>query len=263
MTYDWERSLEAPAFSPQWYGEIDRRFFRSAYYAQRSQEPPFSRFLRGEDVRGKRVLEIGCGMGTHAELLTRLGARLTAIDQTEVAVRATTNRLNLHGLPADVRQMDAEDLDLPAAEFDVVWSWGVIHHSRSTEKIIQSVSKVLKPGGSLRIMVYYRPSLVYWVHCGLIRGVLMGQIAHKSLKQIYVDSTDGYYARTFTKRELNRLLMHQFEPPRFTIVGLKPELFPIPRSALKTWLEAHTPDSLASTVLGQYGSMIYAESVRK
>jgi SAM-dependent methyltransferase len=206
-----------------------------------------------ESVRGKRVLEIGCGMGAHAELLTRRGARLTAIDRTPFAVGATTRRLEMKGLPHDVRLIDAEILPLPDREFDVVWSWGVIHHSRSTEAIVSQIARVLKPGGSLRLMVYYRPSLVYWLHCGFIRGVLMGQLLRKSVDQIYVDQADGFYARTFNKRELARLLGDGFDRPRFTVVGQKAELYPIPRTPFKVALENGTPDWVADPYLRAVG----------
>lgn len=264
MTYDWEGTLAVQRFSPEWYKEIDRRFFESAYYAQRSGAPPFSGFIPESEIRGKRVLEIGCGAGTHAELLTRRGATLTAIDQTHFAVEATTRRLRTNNLPCDVLQMDAQVMPLPEREFHLVWTWGVIHHSHSTEKIVHNIARVLKPGGSLRMMVYYRPSLVYWLHCGLIRGILMGQLRRKSLVQIYVDYTDGFFARTFNKLELASLLMAQgFESPRFTVVGMKAELYPIPRNSFKVVLEKMTPDWLARSILGRCGSMIYAEAVRR
>jgi len=67
------------------YDEIDRRFLDSAYYAVEKNGQPFGRFLRRDLVDGKQVLEIGCGMGTHAEMLLRNGAHLTAIDQTALA----------------------------------------------------------------------------------------------------------------------------------------------------------------------------------
>jgi 2-polyprenyl-3-methyl-5-hydroxy-6-metoxy-1,4-benzoquinol methylase len=263
MTYDWERTISVEKFSAAWYDEIDLRFFRSAYYAQRDGSPPFSAFIPEDALRGKRVLEIGCGMGTHAELLTRRGARLTAIDQTAFAVEATTRRLKMKGLAHDVRQVDAEILPLPEHEFDIVWSWGVIHHSRSTEAIVANIVRVLKPGGSLHFMVYYRPSLVYWLHCGFIRGVLMGQLLRKDLKEIYVDNTDGFFARTFTKAEIRQLLGDRFEPPRFTVIGQKAELYPIPRTSFKAALEDITPNWFAYRILGRWGSMIYIEAIRK
>lgn len=263
MTYDWEKSLAIERFAEPWFDEIDRRFFQSAYYAQSKGAATFSRFIPESEIRGMRTLEIGCGMGSHAELLTRRGAHLTAIDQTDFAVDSTRRRLELRRLPHDVRRIDAEVLPLESREFDLVWTWGAIHHSCSTENILQNIGRVLKPGGSLRMMVYYRPSLVYWVHCGLIRGVLLGGLLRKRLDQIYVDATDGFFARTFSKRELTALLEDDFKQVRFSVIGLKAELYPIPRTDFKTLLEQSTPDWLAVSLLSHWGSMIYVDAVRR
>ena len=166
----------------------------------------------------------------------------------------------MKGLRYDVRQMDAEELPLADGQFDLVWTWGVIHHSQSTETIVRNMARVLKPGGSLRMMVYYRPSLVYWVHCGVIRGLLMGELLRKSVNQIYVDRNDGFFARAFNRAEIGQLLMDLFEDPRMRVVGGKPELYPIPRTSLKTMLVKATPDWLARLILSRWGSMIYVEA---
>jgi hypothetical protein len=112
------------------------------------------------------------------------------------------------------------------------------------------------------MMVYYRPSLVYYLHCGLIRGVLLGQLLRQSLHQIYVNATDGFYARVFSKPELRALLAPQFHSLQITVVGLKGELYPIPRNSLKIALERVTPDWLAKAILGKFGSMVVVEAMR-
>ena len=262
MTYDWEKTLRISPGTLQWFDEIDRRFLDSAYYATEVNGPAFGRFMKPEFLKGKRVLEIGCGMGTHAELLIRNKARLTAIDQTTFAIDATRRRLALKQLEADVLQQDAENLVFQKDAFDFVWSWGVLHHSNSTERCIDQIARVLQPGGRLMMMVYYRPSLVYYLHCGLIRGILMGHLLRQSLDDIYLDSTDGFHARVFSKPELHNLLSGKFENIRMTVVGVKGELYPIPRTRFKISLERHTPDWLATAVLGRLGSMIVVEAVR-
>jgi SAM-dependent methyltransferase len=262
MTYDWEQTLQIQPGSRDWYREIDRRFLESAYYAKGQDGTAFGRFLRPELIRGKRVLEIGCGMGTHAEMLVRAGAHLTAIDQTGFAVGATKSRLDLLQRGGQVLRQDAENLAFADKSFDFVWTWGVIHHSTSTERCVGEIARVLRPGGRLMMMVYYRPSLVYYLHCGLIRGVLMGQLLRKSLQQIYVDSSDGFYARVFNKPELRRLVRPYFRDLRITVVGLKAELFPLPRTGFKLMLERLTPDGFANWVLGRFGSMVVIEAVR-
>lgn len=261
MTYDWEQTLDIQPGSRKWYQEIDRRFLESAYYAKGNDETPFGRFLRPELVRGKRVLEIGCGMGTHAEMLIRAGAHLTAIDQTSFAVRATRSRFNLLQLNGLVARQDAENLAFADSSFDFVWTWGVIHHSTSTERCIDELARVLKPGGRLMMMVYYRPSLVYYLHCGLIRGVLMAKLLRHSLDEIHVNATDGFFARVFTKSELRGLLSPRFHSLRMTVVGLKSELYPFPRCRLKIALERLTPDWLANAILNRCGWMIVTEAI--
>jgi SAM-dependent methyltransferase len=263
MTYDWEGTLAPEPLSREWFDEVDRRFLDSAYYAKGADGSPFGRFLRAEDVAGKEVLEVGCGMGTHASMLARAGASLTAIDLTGRAVETTGRRFKLFGLSGRIERGDAERLRFPDDSFDMVWSWGVIHHSGSTERCLSEIGRVLRPGGRLFLMVYYRPSLVYYVHNGLIRGVLMGKLFRRRLQQIYTAASDGFYARVFTKGELRSLLSADYDQVKISIVGLKGELFPVPRWSFKERLEALTPDRLAAAVLGRWGSMIVVEAVKR
>lgn len=263
MTYDWEKTLHFSPGSREWFDEIDRRFLSASYFAKDGAGRPFGRFLRDELVGGKDVLEIGCGMGTHATLLARAGANLTAVDLTERAVQTTRRRFELFGLKGKIDRADAERLPFPDASFDFVWSWGVIHHSSKMEDCLSEIARVLRPGGRLMLMVYYRPSLVYYFHCGLIRGVLLGQFFRKSLQKIYEDSSDGFYARVFNRTELRSLLSGAFTGIELNVVGLKAELFPIPRTRFKEMLERVTPDWLASAVLSRWGAMIVAEAIRK
>jgi len=209
------------------------------------------------------VLEVGCGMGTHATMLSRAGANLTTIDLTERAVKVTKRRFELFGLSANIQQVDCEKLPFPNASFDTVWSWGVIHHSSQTEACLAEITRVLKPGGHIFLMVYYKPSLVYYLHCGLIRGVLGGQLLHHSLGEIYRNASDGFYARVFTKKELRALFEPNYQEVALSILGLKAELVPIPRCRIKEMIEEIIPDFLASTILNRCGSMIVIEAVKK
>jgi ubiquinone/menaquinone biosynthesis C-methylase UbiE len=262
MTYDWEKTLRFTPGSVEWFEEIDRRFFSASYFAKDKEGRPFGRFLRSEFVEGKEVLEIGCGMGAHAVLLVKAVVRLTAVDLTEKAVEITRRRFQLFKLNGRIERADAERLPFTDNSFDVVWSWGVIHHSNSMESCLSEIARVLRPGARLMIMVYYRPSIVYYVNCGLVRGILLGQLRKKSLHQIYEDSTDGSHARVFNRRELRHLLSSDFSNIELSVVGLKGELFPIPRTRFKQALENATPDCLASAVLRHWGAMVIAEATR-
>ena len=70
----------------------------------------------------------------------------------------------MFGLKGNIRRADAEKLPFFSASFDFAWSWGVIHHSSSFEKCIAEIARVLRPGGRLMLMVYYRPSIAYHVN---------------------------------------------------------------------------------------------------
>lgn len=263
MTYDWQQTLAHAEGSPEWFAEIDRRFFESADFARGADGTPFGRFLDPSDVSDRAVLEIGCGMGTHAAMLARAGARLTAIDLTDRAVQMTRRRFHELGLTARIERADAEELPFPDGSFDMVWSWGVIHHSSSTERCLDEIARVLRPSGRVMIMVYYRPSLVYYLHTAFIRGVLMGGLLTQSLQELYTAASDGAYARVFTKRELAALAAPAFEDVRLSVVGIRAELCPMPRGVIKDILVSWTPPSLARAILARWGSMIVLEARRR
>ena len=261
MSYDWHKTLQPSEGTREFYEEVDRRFFSSSpsYRGKR----PFDRWIPLDQIRGKRVLEIGCGLGTHAQLLSEAGCELTCIDLTDKAVENTRLRLHLRGLRADIRRMDAETMDFADGEFDLVWSWGVIHHSSDTERIIRQVFRVLKPGGEFRLMVYHRRSLS-GLYC-LVRGLLAGKFFKgMSAQEVLSFYTDGYLARFYTRRELRALLMRcGFSLEIEThVLGQKSELLPLPGKGasgrVKRALLRCIPDRLAESVLSVAGYFLFA-----
>jgi ubiquinone/menaquinone biosynthesis C-methylase UbiE len=122
-----------------------------------------------EKTRGLRVLEIGCGCGSEAELFARAGAHYTALDLTNAAVSITHARFQLANLEGRFVQGDAEDLPFADASFDLVYSHGVLHHTPDTPRTIREVHRVLVPGGRAMIMLYYRNSFNYHLNVGMVR----------------------------------------------------------------------------------------------
>jgi SAM-dependent methyltransferase len=262
MSYDWRDTSRLEPGTAEWFDEIDRRFFADAHFAQGAGAPPFSRFLAEAVVRDRDVLEVGCGMGTHAALLAGRGARLTAVDLTEPAVKMTTRRLALRGLEGQVLQADAERLPFPDASFDLVWSWGVMHHSLSFERCVLEAHRVLRPGGRLVLMVYHRHSLFYYLHQGLVRGILLRELRDSTLPEIYHRNIDGAYARLFTRAELAQILGRWFSSAETFVAGSKSELLPIPAGRIKARLVGRVPDGPASAVLDRAGFFLMAEARR-
>jgi ubiquinone/menaquinone biosynthesis C-methylase UbiE len=122
-----------------------------------------------EETRGLRVLEIGCGCGSEGELFARAGARYTAVDLTNAAVRITQRRFELAELEGTFVQGDAENLPFADGAFDLVYSHGVLHHTPDTPRTIREVHRVLAPGGRAAIMLYHRDSFNYYVNLGMVR----------------------------------------------------------------------------------------------
>ncbi len=126
---------------------------------------------RFQDYRNQDVLEIGCGMGTDATQFAKNGARYTGCDLTGAAVRMSEERFALLGLKGRFQVADARSLPFEDNSFDHVYSWGVIHHSPETKRIVSEVYRVLRPGGTVCIMVYNRTSVNYYVEILLLRKI--------------------------------------------------------------------------------------------
>jgi 2-polyprenyl-3-methyl-5-hydroxy-6-metoxy-1,4-benzoquinol methylase len=268
MSYDWHKTIVAAEGTREFYQEIDRRFFSSSPFyrvsawSNRPFVRPFERWIPFDKLRGQRVLEIGCGLGSHSQLLSEAGCDLTSIDITDRAVDHTKRRLALCGLPADIRRVDAEEMNFRDQEFDFVWSWGVIHHSAHPERILQQAYRVLKPGGEVRLMVYHRHSLSGF-YC-LVRGFLAGKFFQgMSSRQVLSFYTDGYLARFYTRLELRELLLDSgFSRVETRILGQKSELLPLPGTgalgSLKRALLRIIPDRLAEQTLSVAGYFLFA-----
>ncbi len=123
--------------------------------------------LRG--ARDLKVLEIGCGLGTDGAQFAEAGANYTGVDLTEAAVELARKRFELFNLQGQFQTADAENLDFPDDSFDLVYSHGVLHHTPDTQKAIDEVHRVLRPGGRAQVMLYHRDSYNYRVNISLLR----------------------------------------------------------------------------------------------
>ena len=117
-------------------------------------------------LQGKKLLEVGCGMGYDSLEFIRRGVRVTAVDLTPNAVEFAKRHFEVVGAGVDeVRVGNALDLPFPDETFDAVWSNGVLHATGNTQKAIDEVWRVLKPGGRAIISHFYRkPSWMWTVH---------------------------------------------------------------------------------------------------
>ena len=117
-------------------------------------------------LRGKHLLEIGCGMGYDSLEFLKRGVRVTATDLTPNAVTITRQHFEIEGVQAeDIRTANALNLPFPEDTFDAVWANGVLHATGDTRRAIAEARRVLKPGGRAIISHFYRkPSWMYTIH---------------------------------------------------------------------------------------------------
>lgn len=107
--------------------------------------------FKPEDLKGKLVLDVGCGMGRFAEVATRWGARVVGIDLSAAGQAAARNLSN-----RDFIALQADVFDLPFApeSFDLIYSIGVLHHTPDCENAVKALPQYLKPGGNLAVWLY-------------------------------------------------------------------------------------------------------------
>jgi 2-polyprenyl-6-hydroxyphenyl methylase/3-demethylubiquinone-9 3-methyltransferase len=122
--------------------------------------------LAGGDIRGKRFLDIGCGSGLHALAALHLGAReVVALDIDGDSVRTTQQVLQTHaaGQHWSVRQASVFDLESASADkFDVVYSWGVLHHTGDMYRALRAAAALVAPQGQF-IFALYRHTPLCWL----------------------------------------------------------------------------------------------------
>jgi SAM-dependent methyltransferase len=215
--------ISSPMGTREFFRELDERVFQEARYAHK-HPPLFSGIFDYEKFRGKRVLEVGCGMGMLAQRFAEHGAVLTALDLTPQAVRQTRKRFELFGLSGGIFVGDAENLAFPNSFFDFVYSWGVLHHTPDTARTIREIHRVLRPGGETMVMLYHKHSLHRWYDMLVWEGIINLERHFLSREEIVSRYADGKelegnpLTRTYSRQE-GRELFSMFSSVTLEVCG--------------------------------------------
>jgi len=241
------------------------------------------------DIRGKKLLEIGCGAGGHSALFARNGAEVTSVDITLDRAQSAANKLSLISSGTGrAYHADAENLPFRDDVFDVVYSNGVLHHSSDTSRCIEEVFRVLKPGGHAVLMLYSRYSAIFLFNI-LPRAILSGKIFRLPEARWIGELTEGTpkfgetrnpFTRVYSANQITTLLA------KFNMVSLRKcsfqfDNFCVPkltqlRHKLLSWLGyqqhpggklvygfPHFPETKLELNLGKYAGFAWNIVARK
>jgi 2-polyprenyl-3-methyl-5-hydroxy-6-metoxy-1,4-benzoquinol methylase len=161
------RHSTKPVGSKEYFDEVEARKYLV--------EPHIPAFAEFERWKGKRVLEVGCGIGTDSINFARAGAQLTAVELSSESLRIAAQRADVMGVADRIQfvQANAEELTTTLTDepYDLVYSFGVIHHTPHPERALAEMRALVTPGGTLKLMVYHRRSWkVFWIVAGQGQG---------------------------------------------------------------------------------------------
>ena len=208
--------------------------------------------------RGKRVLEIGYGIGKIVNEFVKAGAQVHGVDLSELHYNLSTQLFTDEDV--DLRLASAEALPYEDNFFDFVVSWGVLHHASNDQKCYDEVYRVLKPGGKCFLMLYRKGGAKYYYQKLFKKGLLRGGLFKAGLNvEAFLNSvTDAYsedspgapISRHYKRADLDRLLK-AFSHRDYRITGTLAEVSQIPagRLPISDWvLSDHAKERLLSWV---------------
>lgn len=178
----------------------------------------------------KKVLEVGCGAGYDAYMFCKNGADYTGIDLTPQNIPLTQKHLSYYDLSARIMQMDATKISFQE-KFDLVYSFGVLHHIPDISAALQSINNVMADDGSFYCVIYNKNSVFYWGNLFLtwiVRGGFLKESFKDRLSRIeYTTSNQNPYVDVYTKKSIKKIFQgNGFKITELLVYQLTREDFP-------------------------------------
>lgn len=190
--------------SPDNLPKLSRKWFECMEELRYQEEPFIHSVAQFTRYKGKKILEVGVGTGADFLQWARAGADCYGVDISNAAVEITKKRLALYGFRnCSIQSADAEELPFQEESFDVVYSWGVIHHTEHPENVVAEVRRVLKPSGIFIGMMYNRHSVTAfkrWVQYALLKGK-----PWRSFANVIWHHVESVGTKAYTVREIRKL----------------------------------------------------------
>jgi len=198
-----------PVGSKDFFADLDDyRFDKLRYLPQ---------VVNFNGYRGKKILEIGCGIGIDLIGFAKGGAHVTGVDLAQQSIQLAKKNFELHGLKADLRLMNGEALEFVDNSFDMVYAHGVLQYTADASKMAKEMLRVLKPGGEAIAMVYNRIS---WLN------------ALSKVMKVELEHEDAPILKRYSIGEFKKMLSP------FSTIRIVPERFPVASRLQQGWKAA-------------------------
>ena len=190
----------------EYFDEVSKKKFNA--------EPHILDFTTFPEWKGKKVLEIGCGLGTIGINFASNGADYTGVELSYESLELAKKRFDVYGMDGNFYSGNAEQLSsfVPVETYDLVYSFGVIHHSPHPEKILFELERYMNKDSVLKIMLYAKDSWKnYMIESGLDQPEAQYgcPIVHTYTKNDVVDLLEGY---DIISIEQDHIFPYQIEP---------------------------------------------------
>ena len=195
--HDLEMTKHPPG-SPEFFADLDEYRFDKLRY--------LPRLVDFEGYRKRKLLEVGCGIGTDLVRFAKGGAQVTGVDLSRTALDLAAKNAATSGVTIELRLANGEALPFDDASFDLVYCHGVAQYTAEPRRMVEECYRVLKPNGAAIFMVYNRIS---WLN------------ALSKLMRVELEHEDAPVLRKYSIGELEELL------DCFPNVSIVPERFPV------------------------------------
>jgi len=195
----------------------DKEFFKRHDEFRYTQNPSLHEIIDDIDVKDKRILEIGMGLGSDAQKIVERGGIYNGIDLTPASVAIVKKRFEVFGLEFEsITEMNAVEMTFPSDSFDVVYANGVLLTSPKIEEIVTNIFRVIKKKGIAVIMLYHKNSLNYYISISIIRrlGIFL----------LYIPFVDQIVSK-LTGENIKRLNKHKKNLQQYGISYLRMKNF--------------------------------------
>jgi ubiquinone/menaquinone biosynthesis C-methylase UbiE len=200
----WEEEPCNTRYSSAWHR---LQFFQELERARYTAEPNILKLAEFETARGRRVLEIGVGAGVDFCGWVRHGARAVGVDLTDRGLSLTREYLKLEGHDpscSSLLRADAEHLPFKNESFDIVYAYGVLHHTPDTLSAFREAFRVLRRGGQFKCMIYHSPSWTafsLWVYHALLK-----LRPWKTLRQVIFENLESPGTKAYSVGQARNLM---------------------------------------------------------